>query len=272
MFSGDRQPAARGHLGGRFRHARCVARVSTEVQRLRAVDRRRTIAHPHRQTQQYVRSRRRGQPLADASTIRARTEAAVATLRRRLQASTPLFDIDWVSTANDAGHTYAWLGVANNPQDVSFGRARGRPVPRVPVPTAGSIRARDVTRVDVAQGVANDDRAAVRGAEQFGEVGVLLLPALTAADSAAMPDRLNAVDMGGEQAVASSRCSDRQPGTDVFSCGSGPSTTHSGSSSRFSASPCSTPRRHRRMAAVSPDHPEPQAHRVEPPGTGPGPA
>ena len=82
-----------------------------------------------------------GSALADASTIRARTEAAVATLRRRLQASTPLFDIDWVSTANDAGHTYAWLGVANNPQDVSFGRARGRPVPRVPVPTAGSIRA-----------------------------------------------------------------------------------------------------------------------------------
>src|SRR5271154_4198261 len=50
-------------------------------------------------------------------------------------------------------------------------------------------------------------------------------PALTAADSAAMPGRLKAVDMGGEQAVASSRCSDRQLGTDVFRYGIGPSTS-----------------------------------------------
>ena len=43
-------------------------------------------------------------------------------------------------------------------------------------------------------------------------------PALVAALSAAMPAWFTAVDRGGEQAVASSRWSDRQIGTTVRGC------------------------------------------------------
>src|SRR6201998_802023 len=50
-------------------------------------------------------------------------------------------------------------------------------------------------------------------------------PALVAADSAVMPDSFTAVDLGGEQAVASSRCPDRQIGTIDCGSGIGPSTS-----------------------------------------------
>ena len=50
-------------------------------------------------------------------------------------------------------------------------------------------------------------------------------PALVAADSAAMPDWFTAVDLGGEQAVASSRWPDRQSGASASGSGIGPSTS-----------------------------------------------
>ena len=50
-------------------------------------------------------------------------------------------------------------------------------------------------------------------------------PALVAADSAAMPGWFTAVDLGGEQAVASSRWPDRQIGTTERGSGIGPSTS-----------------------------------------------
>ena len=100
--------------------------------------------------------------------------------------------------------------------------ARGRPAPRLPVPTAGSIR---VSR-DSGRGtplVADDYRAAVGDTEQLGEVGVLPAAGLVAADPAAMP-ACSPPDRGAEHAMTSSRWSDRQTGT--FECGSGmgPST------------------------------------------------
>src|SRR5271168_4649136 len=50
-------------------------------------------------------------------------------------------------------------------------------------------------------------------------------PAWVAADSAAMPGSLTAVERGGEQAAASSSLPDRQIGTDVCGSGVGPSTS-----------------------------------------------
>ena len=50
-------------------------------------------------------------------------------------------------------------------------------------------------------------------------------PALVAADSAAMPGWFTAVDLGGEQAVTSSRWPDRQIGTTKCGSGTGPSTS-----------------------------------------------
>src|ERR1700733_12389891 len=50
-------------------------------------------------------------------------------------------------------------------------------------------------------------------------------PTWVAADSAATPSSLTAVERRGEQAAASSRLPDRQIGTDVCGSGVGPSTS-----------------------------------------------
>ena len=113
---------------------------------------------------------------------------------------------------------------AAGPQRVNRRRARGRPAPRLPVPKPG-VFDRQVILVKVDQGVADDDRAAVGGAEQAVRSAYCPPPALVAAVSAAMPGSLTAVDLGGEQAVASSRWPDRQIGTTECGSGIGPSTS-----------------------------------------------
>jgi len=84
---------------------------------------------------------------------------------------------------------------------------------------------RQVVPVRVDKGIADDDGAAVCGAKQLGEVGVLSAAGFGGDVSEAMPGWLTAVDRGGEQALTSSRWPDRHSGTDVCGSGIGPSTS-----------------------------------------------
>ena len=83
---------------------------------------------------------------------------------------------------------------------------------------------RQVVRVTVDQGIADDDRAAVDGAEQFSEVIVLSAAALAAA-TGRDAGFVDAADRDGVQAVTSSRWLDRHSGTAECGSGIGPSTS-----------------------------------------------
>jgi hypothetical protein len=112
---------------------------------------------------------------------------------------------------------------------------------------------RQVILVKIDQGVAYDDRAAINGAEQLGDVGVLAAADFGGGGLNRDAGLFTAVDLGGEQAVASSRWPDTQIGTTDCGSGIGPSTSTSAPVPRISCTRWVRPLIHAGSYAVKPD-------------------
>ena len=112
---------------------------------------------------------------------------------------------------------------------------------------------RHVFVVDVDHRVANDDRAAVCGAEQFGEVGVLSAAGFGGGGLGCDAGFVDRSRPGGEQAVALSRWPDRQIGTYVCGSGVGPSTSTLAPVPRNCCTRAVKPSIHARSYDVKPD-------------------